>query len=236
MRRPSRRALLSLGGSLPQRDAPPRRPIRQNQRRVGDPARGAATHQASGERAVWGGLDGYGSTRLRKKRPHGRVPRWASRETRLIPKHKQIIWSRRGGSNGAGKCYNSQFWAFAREILLVSDPFLPKIIWKNIQCVRRLCSHSLKMAPFHVPHCMFLPPVVNPVCLAFPPPVESADGLCFNLTAVCVNYIPDTMGLSHDAWEISRDALELEVKLGTGCFADVFYGKERKKNLWPPWK
>lgn len=41
-----------------------------------------------------------------------------------------------------------------------------------------------------------------------------------------MNYIPDTMGLSHDAWEISRDALELELKLGTGCFADVFYGKD----------
>ncbi|KAF3702478.1 Tyrosine-protein kinase Fyn [Channa argus] len=54
--------------------------------------------------------------------------------------------------------------------------------------------------------------------------MESADGLCFNLTGVCVNYIPDTLGLSHDAWEISRDTLELEVKLGTGCFADVFYG------------
>lgn len=59
-----------------------------------------------------------------------------------------------------------------------------------------------------------------------PSPVESADGLCFNLTGVCVNYIPDTVGLSHDAWEISRDTLELEVKLGTGCFADVFYGKK----------
>ncbi|XP_036942268.1 tyrosine-protein kinase fynb isoform X3 [Acanthopagrus latus] len=54
--------------------------------------------------------------------------------------------------------------------------------------------------------------------------MESADGLCFNLTGVCVNYIPDTVGLSHDAWEISREELELEVKLGTGCFADVFYG------------
>lgn len=73
---------------------------------------------------------------------------------------------------------------------------------------------------------MFLSVVVNPVCLAFPPPVESADGLCFNLTGVCVNYIPDTVGLSHDAWEISREALELELKLGTGCFADVFYGKD----------
>uniref|UniRef100_A0A3Q3L937 Tyrosine-protein kinase n=1 Tax=Mastacembelus armatus TaxID=205130 RepID=A0A3Q3L937_9TELE len=54
--------------------------------------------------------------------------------------------------------------------------------------------------------------------------MESADGLCCNLTGVCVNYIPDTVGLSHDSWEISRDTLELEVKLGTGCFADVFYG------------
>uniref|UniRef100_A0AAQ4QIR3 Tyrosine-protein kinase n=1 Tax=Gasterosteus aculeatus aculeatus TaxID=481459 RepID=A0AAQ4QIR3_GASAC len=53
---------------------------------------------------------------------------------------------------------------------------------------------------------------------------ESADGLCFNLTGVCVNFIPDTVGLSHDAWEISRATLELELKLGTGCFADVFYG------------
>lgn len=85
---------------------------------------------------------------------------------------------------------------------------------------------------------MFLFPVVNTVCLTFPPPVESADGLCFNLTGVCVNYIPDTGGLSHDAWEISRDTLELEVKLGTGCFADVFYGKEilkKKKNHFSHW-
>lgn len=85
---------------------------------------------------------------------------------------------------------------------------------------------------------MFLSPVVNPVCLAFPPPVENANGLCFNLTGVCVNYIPDTVGLSHDAWEISRETLELELKLGTGCFADVFYGKDplpplpNKCSLW----
>ncbi|XP_060947616.1 tyrosine-protein kinase fynb isoform X2 [Limanda limanda] len=53
---------------------------------------------------------------------------------------------------------------------------------------------------------------------------ESSDGLCFNLTGVCVNYIPDTVGLNHDSWEIARHTLELEVKLGTGCFAEVFYG------------
>uniref|UniRef100_H2S7D5 Tyrosine-protein kinase n=1 Tax=Takifugu rubripes TaxID=31033 RepID=H2S7D5_TAKRU len=53
---------------------------------------------------------------------------------------------------------------------------------------------------------------------------EHADGLCFNLTGMCVNYIPDTVGLSHDSWEISRETLNLELKLGTGCFAEVFYG------------
>lgn len=61
-----------------------------------------------------------------------------------------------------------------------------------------------------------------------PSPIEHAGGLCFNLTGVCVNYIPDTVGLSHDSWEISRETLNLELKLGTGCFAEVFYGKERK--------
>ncbi|XP_057679493.1 tyrosine-protein kinase Fyn isoform X1 [Corythoichthys intestinalis] len=54
--------------------------------------------------------------------------------------------------------------------------------------------------------------------------MEHADGLCFMLTGVCVNLIPDTVGLNHDAWEISRDTLELELKLGKGCFAEVFYG------------
>ncbi|XP_051500952.1 tyrosine-protein kinase fynb isoform X3 [Myxocyprinus asiaticus] len=53
---------------------------------------------------------------------------------------------------------------------------------------------------------------------------ESADGLCFILTGVCVVYTPDTVGLSHDSWEIARESLMLEVKLGAGCFADVWCG------------
>ncbi|XP_067097399.1 tyrosine-protein kinase fynb isoform X3 [Osmerus mordax] len=53
---------------------------------------------------------------------------------------------------------------------------------------------------------------------------ESADGLCFNLTGVCINYIPDTVGLAHDSWEVERASLVLEVKLGAGCFADVWCG------------
>lgn len=97
MCRPSRGALLSLGGSLPQRDAPPRWPVCQNQRCVGDPAGVAAADQASWERAVWGGLDGYGSSRLWKKRPHGRGHTEPAETPDLTPKHKQIIRPGRGG-------------------------------------------------------------------------------------------------------------------------------------------
>lgn len=71
--RAGRGAVLSLGGALPQRDAPPHRPVRQNQRRVGDPPGVTAAHQASGEWAVWGGLDGYGQSRLRKRPTTGCV-------------------------------------------------------------------------------------------------------------------------------------------------------------------
>lgn len=74
--RPSRGTVLLLGGPLPQRDAPPLRPVRQNQRCVGDPQRVAAAHQASWERAVWGGLDGYESS---GKRGDMKGPQRASR-------------------------------------------------------------------------------------------------------------------------------------------------------------
>ncbi|KAM9496357.1 tyrosine-protein kinase fynb isoform 2-T3 [Clarias gariepinus] len=51
-----------------------------------------------------------------------------------------------------------------------------------------------------------------------------ADGLCYHLTSVCVNNTPETVGLTHDTWEIARDSLQLNVKLGAGCFADVWCG------------
>lgn len=56
-------------------------------------------------------------------------------------------------------------------------------------------------------------------------PVEKADGLCFNLTVIASSYTPQTSGLAKDAWEVARDSLFLEKKLGQGCFAEVWLGK-----------
>lgn len=84
------------------------------------------------------------------------------------------------------------------------------------------CSSSWQLTLCSLP---LSPPSLPPSSSPRPPPVEDADYLCCSLTTVCVNYHPDTVGLSHDAWEINRDTLKLEVKLGTGCFAEVFYGK-----------
>lgn len=56
-------------------------------------------------------------------------------------------------------------------------------------------------------------------------PIEKADGLCFNLTVIATNNTPQTVGLAKDAWEVARDSLFLEQKLGQGCFAEVWRGK-----------
>lgn len=54
---------------------------------------------------------------------------------------------------------------------------------------------------------------------------EHADGLCHRLTTVCPMSKPQTQGLAKDAWEIPRESLRLEVKLGQGCFGEVWMGK-----------
>ncbi|OPJ73175.1 tyrosine-protein kinase Fyn isoform X1 [Patagioenas fasciata] len=54
--------------------------------------------------------------------------------------------------------------------------------------------------------------------------MEKADGLCFNLTVIATNNTPQTVGLAKDAWEVARDSLFLEQKLGQGCFAEVWRG------------
>ena len=61
------------------------------------------------------------------------------------------------------------------------------------------------------------------VCVCVVP--EHADGLCYRLTVVCPTVKPQTQGLSKDAWEIPRDSLRLELKLGQGCFGEVWMGK-----------
>lgn len=55
---------------------------------------------------------------------------------------------------------------------------------------------------------------------------KHADGLCHRLTTVCPTSKPQTQGLAKDAWEIPRESLRLEVKLGQGCFGEVWMGKE----------
>ncbi|XP_010873466.1 proto-oncogene tyrosine-protein kinase Src isoform X4 [Esox lucius] len=53
---------------------------------------------------------------------------------------------------------------------------------------------------------------------------KHADGLCHCLTEVCPVLKPQTQGLARDAWEIPRDSLHLDVKLGQGCFGEVWMG------------
>lgn len=62
---------------------------------------------------------------------------------------------------------------------------------------------------------------------------EHADGLCHRLTTVCPTSKPQTQGLAKDAWEIPRESLRLEVKLGQGCFGEVWMGKAMPPALLP---
>ncbi|KAK0154469.1 Proto-oncogene tyrosine-protein kinase Src [Merluccius polli] len=54
--------------------------------------------------------------------------------------------------------------------------------------------------------------------------LEHSDGLCHSLTDVCPVAKPQTQGLARDAWEISRESLRLDLKLGQGCFGEVWMG------------
>lgn len=54
---------------------------------------------------------------------------------------------------------------------------------------------------------------------------EHSDGLCYRLTTVCPTVTPQTQGLAKDAWEIPRESLRLDVKLGQGCFGEVWMGE-----------
>lgn len=68
--------------------------------------------------------------------------------------------------------------------------------------------------------------------LSLPVP-EHADGLCHRLTNICPTSKPQTQGLAKDAWEIPRESLRLEVKLGQGCFGEVWMGKDHSHPAVP---
>ncbi|XP_046882251.1 proto-oncogene tyrosine-protein kinase Src-like [Hypomesus transpacificus] len=53
---------------------------------------------------------------------------------------------------------------------------------------------------------------------------KHSDGLCHALTEVCPVSKPQTQGLARDAWEIPRESLRLDLKLGQGCFGEVWMG------------
>ena len=54
---------------------------------------------------------------------------------------------------------------------------------------------------------------------------ESADGLCCKLTVPCPKEMPNTGGLGKDAWEIPRESLTLDQRLGAGQFGEVWKGE-----------
>ncbi|POI21728.1 hypothetical protein CIB84_014525, partial [Bambusicola thoracicus] len=54
--------------------------------------------------------------------------------------------------------------------------------------------------------------------------MECNDGLCHLLTRACPAMKPQTLGLAKDAWEIERESISLDKKLGMGCFGDVWMG------------
>ena len=54
-----------------------------------------------------------------------------------------------------------------------------------------------------------------------------SDGLCCNLVQPCPGDKPDTAGLSYntkDAWEIPRESVRLDRRLGQGQFGEVWAG------------
>lgn len=100
----------------------------------------------------------------------------------------------------------------------VWTPGLKGILCVPEACVHALCTHTLRDR--EVPG---RTPGLNSPSL--PPSSEHADGLCHRLTTVCPTSKPQTQGLAKDAWEIPRESLRLEVKLGQGCFGEVWMGK-----------
>lgn len=118
-----------------------------------------------------------------------------------------------------------------------AEPFL--------HCVCMCMFHHLTSPLCHLPNPPIFHPSLHPFLpffithfQSFPfashllPLIGSNDGLCYYLTKPCPNSTPLTMGLGRDAWEVSRDTLALQTKLGQGCFGDVWMGENDA--LWGP--
>ncbi|OWK54127.1 Proto-oncogene tyrosine-protein kinase Yrk [Lonchura striata] len=73
-----------------------------------------------------------------------------------------------------------------------------------------------------LPSSHHIPSLFFPACP--PSPAEYNDGLCHLLTHPCPAVKPQTLGLAKDAWEIARESVTLNRKLGMGCFGDVWMG------------
>lgn len=54
---------------------------------------------------------------------------------------------------------------------------------------------------------------------------EGSDGLCQKLTVPCVSSKPQKPW-EKDAWEIPRESLKMEKRLGAGQFGEVWLGKD----------
>ena len=55
--------------------------------------------------------------------------------------------------------------------------------------------------------------------------LAAADGLCCRLTQSCPIDKPTTFSIAKDVWEIDRNQLTLQKKLGAGMFGEVWKGK-----------
>ena len=67
------------------------------------------------------------------------------------------------------------------------------------------------------------------MCIASVIPLvpDGADGLCHKLTKACVKPLPVMWDMSHDTkgnWEIKRNSLKFDKKLGQGQFGEVWQG------------
>lgn len=61
---------------------------------------------------------------------------------------------------------------------------------------------------------------------------QQADGLCCSLTAICPKILPSVIGLSYkDEWEVERQSITLNKKIGEGDFGGIWEGLWNQSTL-----